>query len=330
MTIGRGLQSLIPPKEGEYKNSSFRVPMETKSAEIKNARNFEIPLILKTNEIPEENYQHKKQRNQRSHESVFHIEIEKIKPNPYQPRREFGEADLKELTQSIVEFGIIQPILVSKITTETEVGTIVAYQLIAGERRLKAAKIAGLERIPAIVKKIDSNKEKLELALIENLQRSDLSPIESARAYSKLQEEFGLTQREIASRVGKSREVIANSLRLLGLPSHIQEALMKNKINESQARTLLSFQNVEEQKRIFEKLIKGEINTRVLREQISPKNIAHDSEQSFWEKQLEEKLGSPVKLTKQGQKGKIIIHFYSQGELQSILNTIIGEDELSI
>lgn len=319
------MQSLIPPKKNSAVDINAKQPArQTGFSESGGEKKWRGKI-----DMPEDNrHKHKKQKDQYAQESIFHIEIEKIKPNPYQPRKEFGDANLKELTQSIVEFGIIQPIIVSKITTETETGAAVAYQLIAGERRLKAAKTAGLERIPAIVKKINSSRENLELALIENLQRSDLNPIESARAYSKLQEEFGLTQREIASRVGKSREVIANSLRLLGLPSYVREALAKNEINESQARTLLSIQNAEEQRHAFEKLIKGEVSTRILRERMNNKNIVRDHERDFWEKQLEEKLGSPVKLTRNGSGGKITIQFYSQEELQSILNTLVGENEL--
>lgn len=256
-------------------------------------------------------------------ESIFHIEVEKIKPNPYQPRREFDAESLKELGQSIREFGIIQPLVVSKVVNETETGTQVEYQLIAGERRLKAAKIVGLERVPAIVKKIDLDRTKLEMALIENVQRSDLNSFEAAKAYARLQDEFNLTQREIASRVGKSRETVANTLRLLNLPSHIQEAIAKNKINESQARALLAIQNAEEQERVFQNLLNQKITAQKIREKVFPQN---DPEKIYWEKQLEEKLGAPVKVFKQGEKGKMIIQFYSKDEWQSILDKLLGNE----
>src|ERR1051325_3504330 len=209
------------------------------------------------------------QKPKKHYNAIYQIEIEKIKPNPFQPRRHFDEVSLQELAQSIREFGVIQPIVVSKIIKETERGTEVEYQLIAGERRLMASKLLGLERVPAIVKKVDEHRIKLELALIENVQRSDLNAIEEAKAYARLQDEFGLAQREIAARVGKSREVVANTLRLLNLPQNIQEAVRLGKINQSQARTLLGIENVEEQNRIFESLLTHRMSVRALRERTS-------------------------------------------------------------
>src|SRR3989344_4719501 len=147
-------------------------------------------------------------------DAIFQIEVERITSNPHQPRREFNEEALKELANSIREFGVLQPLVVSKIERETENGTSVEYELIAGERRLMASKLAGLRTVPAIVRSTSSDKEKLELAIIENIQRADLNPIETARAFAKLQDEFKLTQREIAARLGKSREAVANSVRL--------------------------------------------------------------------------------------------------------------------
>src|SRR3989338_8615740 len=139
---------------------------------------------------------------------IFHIEADKIKPNPFQPRRDFDEESLKELGSSIREFGILHPIVVTKHEIETDHGTDVEYHLISGERRWRASKMVGLERIPAIIRAMPSERERLEMAIIENIQREDLNPIETARAYAKLQDQFGLTQREVAVRVGKSREVV--------------------------------------------------------------------------------------------------------------------------
>lgn len=257
-------------------------------------------------------------------ESIFHIEVEKIKSNPYQPRREFDDNELRELAQSIREFGIIQPLVVSKIVKETAVGTEVEYQLIAGERRLRAAKITGLERVPAIIKKIDGERHKLEIALIENIQRSDLNPLESAKAYARLQDEFNLTQREIAVRVGKSRESVANTMRLLNLPSRIQEGIAQNQINESQARALLTVTNPEEQLAMFYRIIDKKMVAKNLRQEVAEKI---DPERSYWEKQLEEKLGTPVKVLKQGARGKMVIQFYSEEEWQALLNKLIGNPE---
>src|SRR3989338_7206413 len=162
---------------------------------------------------------------------IFLIEVDKISPNPEQPRRELDKTSLKELANSIREVGLLQPIVVSKLEKETEMGTEVSYVLIAGERRWRAARLAGLERIPAIIRDITRERERLELALVENIQRADLNPIEEAKAYTRLQEEFKITQREVGVRVGKSREAVANTMRLLSLPTEIQEAIAKQQIN---------------------------------------------------------------------------------------------------
>lgn len=259
-------------------------------------------------------------------ESVFQIEVEKIKPNPYQPRHEFNDEGLDELAQSIREFGIIQPLIVSKVFRETETGTDVEYQLIAGERRLRAAKLAGLERVPAIVKKVDGGKAKLEMALIENLQRHNLNPVEAAKAYSRLQDEFGLTQKEIAVRVGKSREVVANTMRLLNLPSYIQDALIQNKLNESQARTLLGVQNMDEQRRVFEDILSRGLSVRAVKNEVQKIEPATDPELVYWQKRLEEGLGMPVKVSKHGGKGKVAIEFYSDEEWHGVLEKLLGPE----
>lgn len=257
-------------------------------------------------------------------ESIFHIEIDKIKPNPYQPRHEFEPEALNELAQSIREFGVLQPLIVSKITRETEAGTAVEYQLIVGERRLKAAKKAGLERIPAIIRAFSGERVKLEIALIENIQRSNLSPLESAKAYARLQDEFGLTQREIADRVGKSRETIANTLRLLQLSPEVQHALQEGKINESHARTLLGVQSPHDRTAIVHELTKNPKSVRALRAHVS---VGEDSQKRYWEERLEEKLGTPVSVTKKGTRGKVVIQFYSDEEWKHLLSLLVGEAE---
>ena len=197
------------------------------------------------------------------------------------------------------------------------------YQLIAGERRLRAAKLAGLERVPAIVKKVDANRIKLEMALIENLQRHNLNPVESAKAYSRLQDEFGLTQKEIGVRVGKSRETVANAMRLLNLPSYIQEALIQNKLNESQARTLLGIESVDEQKRIFENILSRGLTVRAAKSEAHKPEIV-DPEAAYWQKRLEEGLGVPVKVMKRGGKGRVAINFYSDEEWHGVIEKLLG------
>lgn len=310
---GLGLESLIPKKRDAEKFYSKDAVVPTESVGTPPAH------ISSSSDLPLQTTFPQKRRYWQ--ESIFHIEVEKIKPNPYQPRRDFGEESLRELGQSIREFGIIQPLIVSKVVRETERGTEVEYQLIAGERRLLAAKMIGLERVPAVVKKIRADKDKLEIALIENIQRSDLNPIEAAKAYARLQDEFNLTQREIAARIGKSRETVANTLRLLNLPSKIQEALAQNKINESQALALLAIANLEEQEKAFQNLLVRKLAARGFREKT---DAAENPEKIYWEKQLEEKLGAPVKVIKQGAKGKMVIQFYSEEEWQAILRKLLG------
>jgi ParB family chromosome partitioning protein len=332
--LGKGLASLIPPKKSENKESGIRnqeigtrnqEPVGAKAVASTNASDTAIssPSSFPPPQPPPIARSPKFQKFPKP-ESIFHIEVEKIKPNPYQPRRHFDEENLKELAQSIREVGILQPLVVSKIIRDTETGTRVEYQLIAGERRLLAAKILGLERVPAVVKKVDLDRSKLEMALIENIQRSNLNPLEAARAYARLQDEFSLTQREIAARVGKSREAIANTLRLLQLPSHIQDALSKNQINESQARTLLAVEKLEDQNKVFSELVAQKMSVRELKAEVSKPKII-DPEQQFLEKELEERLGAPVKVIRYGARGKIVIRCQSEDEWRGLLARLLGE-----
>lgn len=335
--LGRGLESLIPPQDGNN-------PQNTRGSNIIPAEPHQIipreehPLaspsapimreeVIPTRPIPSPVVK------AIEGEHIFHLEAEKIKPNPHQPRREFNEEALKDLASSIREFGILQPLVVSKIEKETDRGTEVEYQLIAGERRWRAAKLLGLERVPAIVRSIMKDTEKLELAIVENLQRENLNAIETARAYAKLQDEFGLTQREVAARLGKSRETIANTLRLLSLPSEIQDAVAKNKINESQARLLLTIEEVATQMALFHELINNSLSVRELRMRIGrvPRKDAgenkrreanEDPEVQHIEERLMEVLGAKVTVQKHGEAGKVIIQFHSPEELEGIIEKI--------
>ena len=265
---------------------------------------------------------------------VFLIEVDKISPNPQQPRRDFDEIALKELAGSIREFGILQPIMVTKVEEVRESGTEVSYVLIAGERRWRAAQMAGLERIPAVIRSVNLAKDRLELAIIENVQRENLSPIESARAYARLQDEFGLTQREIAARLGKSREVIANTIRLLSLPTQVQEAISKSQISESQGRLLLTVGDLSQQQRLFEDLLRSSMSVRELRVRIQslqkpvtttetiPVVSVVDPEMMSLQRELEGALGAPVKVERSGETGKLIITFYSPEELRGIVERL--------
>lgn len=268
---------------------------------------------------------------------VFLIEADRISPNPYQPRREFNEQELGELAASIREFGVLQPIIVTKVEQETETGTQVQYQLIAGERRWRASQMAGLERIPAIIKSINRDRDRLELAILENVQRSNLNAIEAARAYSRLQDEFNLTQREIGARLGKSREVVANTIRLLALPTPIQDAVARGQINESQGRLLLSVPDIQQQNFLFEDIIRNNLSVRELKSRIdkvkqekaqpAPEilNYGVNPELLRVQQDLEAALGTKVKLEQDGATGKLTIAFYSPEELMNIVQRIIPE-----
>jgi ParB/RepB/Spo0J family partition protein len=277
--LGKGLESLIPKKNerpSSPPDGTGGSPAPAASDHLQ-PRSAGSDLRSETKPVGAPELPHgreaelkkgfvRKERFSPGSESIFHIEVEKIKPNPYQPRRSFNREDLAELAQSIREFGIIQPLVVTKIEKETPSGTEVEYQLIAGERRLMAAKLIGLRAVPTIVKRFDFHQAKLEVALVENIQRSNLNPIEAARAYARLQDEFNLTQREIAAKIGKSRETVANTVRLLSLPSSAQEALSAGRINESQARVLLASSDPVKQNELFEKFLGGKTASKIRNE----------------------------------------------------------------
>ncbi|MBI2033878.1 MAG: ParB/RepB/Spo0J family partition protein [Candidatus Liptonbacteria bacterium] len=294
--LGKGLESLIPSSRSKPSSGAEAPPRTSKSSE-----------------------------------AVFQIEVEKIKPNPHQPRKDFEKGGLEDLAHSIREVGFLQPLVVSKIERETEAGTEVEYHLIAGERRLLAARILGLERVPAIVRTINTEHERLQMAVIENLQRENLNPIEMARAFAKLQDEFSLTQREIATRLGKSRESIANSVRLLDLPVMIQEALIKNQITETHGRLLLAVTDAAAQERFFQDLIASRLTTRELKNRVRDPKWKKDTgekdlppELKDMEVKLSAALGAPVKISQSGETGKITITFYSPEELKNILEHLGG------
>ena len=354
--LGKGLESLIPPHQNtavrqvdngtgksdagqatEHSNvgspvPNTAVPVEPKITEEKQsfgaaADAFSIQPAKKI------------LRKSAEGDAVFHIEVEKIKPNPQQPRRYFNEEGIRELAVSIREFGLLQPIVVTKIEKETPTGSDVEYQLIAGERRWLAAKMLGLERIPAIIRNVDLEQERLELAIIENIQRTDLSPIERARAFSRLQDEFRLTQREIASKLGKSREVVANTVRLLDLPVGIQEALEKGSISESHGRLLLSIEEPAAQERIFRELLENSLTTRDLKNRVrqlksKPEDGAQLAEKpeispelKILQEKLSAELGAPVEIERKGERGRITITFYSPEELRNIVSKFGGAEE---
>lgn len=266
-------------------------------------------------------------------ENVFYVETNKIKPNPDQPRQDFDGDGLKELSKSIRKYGVLQPLLVSKVEEETGRGMNVYYQLIAGERRLRAAQLAGLPQVPVVIRDDFQDKSaKLEVALVENVQRKDLNPVEEAEAYDRLMKEFKLTQQDVASRVGKSREVVANAVRLLNLPKDIRESLRAGILTRAHARALLAFENEDKQKEIYSHILNGRLSSReVERIASSSKSGSKKSKASSrdmhrfleLEKNLTEMLKVPVLIRNSENGGRIVIRFASLQELNKVAKKII-------
>jgi len=260
-------------------------------------------------------------------EPVFYIEIEKIKPNPYQPRKEFDQSGLEALADSIREHGILQPLLVSRI----ERGGVNEYQLVAGERRLLAAKMVGLNQVPVIVRE-PTEQEKLEVSIIENVQRLDLNPLEKAEAYKKLQDEFNFLQKDIAKLVGKSREAVANTLRLLDLPDEVRQALREGKITEGHARAMLAVEDPQKQKALFVRTVRDGLSVREVESLTQKLNIWKPvkkqlSAASKEVKSLEEKLKDilrikSLKLRMEAGRPKLTIFFNSKKEIENLLKKI--------
>ena len=250
------------------------------------------------------------------------LPIDSILPNPHQPRTIMVEDDLQELAESIREHGIIQPLLVIPADENGQ------YVLIAGERRLRATKIAGLNKVPVIFRQA-SDQEHLELALIENLQRENLSPLETAEAYHQLTGEFNLSHEEIAKRVGKSRVAVSNTLRLLKLPESAKKALMQNLITEGHARALLALNTIQAQLAVLEIIIKNNYSVRQTEELVKKyqgdqplkaKRIPKNPEIKALEEKIQDHLGIRVNLDHRGNKGKLVIHYYSNEELNSLID----------
>lgn len=252
---------------------------------------------------------------------IMKIKVSNIVPNRAQPRESFPEEKLQELVESIKKHGVMQPVTV----TPLENGE---FELIAGERRTRATKKAGLEEIPAIIRSV-THQEKIELALIENIQREDLNPVEEALAYQRLKDEFDLTQQEVAERVGKGRSTVANMIRLLNLPDRVQQALREQVISMGKARALLSLESKAEIIDAFEDMIGEKISVREVEDQVAEKTgrkkkKRKDPNLLAKEEELEEILGTKVNI-KQNKKGEgsLQIDFYSTEELKRILNQII-------
>lgn len=250
--------------------------------------------------------------------SVLNLDLDRIVPNPFQPRLNFDPEKLKELADSIRERGIIQPILVKTLED--------GYQIVAGERRWKAARIAGLTKIPAILADDLSDDEQLQVTLIENLQREDLNPIDEATAYRKLSERFGLTQQVIAQRVGKDRTSVTNTMRLLSLPEEVKEKIAAGRLSAGHARSLLALDSAHDQIRLARRIDNEDLSVRRTEELIYgrkkrvPRGSIRSAEIESLENRLRRYLGTAVRITERRQKGKITIDYYSHEDLNRIVD----------
>jgi len=295
MALGKGLGSLIPTK---------------KSSPVEEVSSSHISVSA----IPE--------KRENDHDKVWHIPLSEITPNPDQPRKHFAHSDLEDLIASIKVHGVLQPILVSEKLTG-------GYELIAGERRFRASEMAGVATIPALIKKTN-DQERLEIALIENIQRQNLNPIEEAFAFKRLIDEFDLTQEEVAGRVGKSRPAVANTIRLLDLPEVIQRALMDGTISMGKARAILSLRDPREQIEMFESIVGEKMSVRAVESSVARQgsqsrkgSVRRDPHLLEVERELEEKFGTKVRITQKGEKGTIVIEYYSREELKKIIDGIL-------
>lgn len=260
--------------------------------------------------------------------SIFWIEIEKIVPNPYQPRREFDEDRLKELSDSIRQYGVLQPLVVSRQETVLENGGVkVEYELIAGERRLRASKLAGLKQVPVVVRTGDDSRAKLELAIIENLQREDLNSVERAQSFQRLADEFKLTWADVGRKMGKSREYVSNTVRILMLPQDILDAISKRQISEGHTRPLLMLiDRPQEQMTLFKEMMvrkmtvreAEQIARRIAFEKVRKKDLFMTPEVVDMEERLAETLGTRVQIEPRERGGRIWIDYFSHEELLAL------------
>ncbi|MFA4889327.1 MAG: ParB/RepB/Spo0J family partition protein [Candidatus Omnitrophota bacterium] len=265
-----------------------------------------------------------KEAGQRKDEIIY-VQSERIKPNPLQPREEFDQQGIEELAQSIKEKGVIQPLLVRRRGDN--------YELIAGERRLRAAKTLGLNDLPIIVKDVE-DRDSLELALIENIQRESLNPIEEARAFQYLIDKFQVTQEKIGETLGKARATVANILRLLKLPKEIQEELKKGRLSFAHGRALLEIEDENQQRRLMQEVISKSLSVRELetllkmrRPKMPKRNIGLGSREpivAVLEEELQQVLATKVRISKRKKRGHITIEFYSQEDLERVVNKIRG------
>lgn len=255
---------------------------------------------------------------------LANVPIDQISPNPYQPRKTFNDASIEELARSVREHGIIQPLVVTRTGEDR-------YRLIAGERRFRAAQKAGLNTVPVVIKETMTDGDVLQVALIENIQREDLNPIEEAYAYHQLHEEFALTQEEIAKRVGKERSTVANFLRLLRLPDPVKKLLAAGQLSMGHARAILAVESPKKQEQLAERVVKRNLNVRqteLLASESSPKAEQPEKEKDIFTRDAEDKLArtlrSKVEIDRKRRGGIIHIRFGSEDELIRLVEELMG------
>lgn len=304
-SLGRGLSSLIPQTDSHVKSNTEK----TKHIHVNVNESTDTHHIIKDDVDA----------------TLLHVPVNAIEPNPHQPRAHFNDEALDELVDSIQEHGILQPVVVTKLGQDR-------YQIIMGERRWRAAKKAGLNQLPVIIREA-KEMEKLELALIENIVREDLNPIELANAYKKYIDEFSLTHEEAAKRLGKSRSAISNTIRLLQLPDEIQTAIMKGELSDAHAKVIAGLPTVEQQLACLRQVLDRKLTvarTRVAIQKMGGTKEARqtvDARDEEMEKKLRQHLGTRVSIQRNGYRGKISVEFFNYDELVDIVGKILGEKE---
>ncbi|MFA5134306.1 MAG: ParB/RepB/Spo0J family partition protein [Patescibacteria group bacterium] len=257
-----------------------------------------------------------------THDTVSEVPVDQIKPNPHQPRQQFDSASLEDLINSIKVHGILQPLIVLPVRG--------GYELIAGERRLRAAKVLGLKRVPVVVRSA-TDQQKLEFAIVENVQRQNLTPIERAYSYRSLVDEFNMTQEQVAKKVSQSRAAVANTLRLLALPAHMQQSLLNGRITEGHAKALLSVPDEQKRERLFREITREQLTVRGTESRAQSvsvrqhrRQVKGDPNLKSKEDLLQESLGTKVAVRRSGRGGTITVYYYSDEELTGIMKKIIG------
>jgi len=308
-SLGRGLGSLIPQMGSSTRPASDNSDQQKKRITV-NVKTS--PKSLDAEDVMTYNT------------TLRHVPVDAIEPNPHQPRTHFDSGALSELVASIKEHGILQPVIVTELADNK-------YQIIMGERRWRAAQEAGLEKMPVIIRKAQE-MEKLELALIENIVREDLNPIELANAYKKYIDEFSLTHDDAAKRLGKSRSAISNTIRLLQLPDEIQQAIVRGELSDAHAKVIAGLPTVEQQLACLRQVVDRKLTvarTRVAIQKMGgTKEARHtvDARDEEMEKKLRQQLGTRVLIQRNGYRGKIAIEFFNYDELVDIVDKILGKD----